>query len=178
MNFKIHITLLIIIINLIGCSSKKIDNNKLDQSLSGNCLYYNDIYSNRKVYITEYSNSSVLIGDNLFTIKIVRDKYSNDSKPYNFKTENWWENNSPSTILIYKNSNCELVYFKKYEGVKISFSKISGTISDKGNLYMNLLSSGGGSGYTSWISKIDVFNDRIRIQQLFDSNELSVILFN
>ena len=170
--------LLFICFILNNCTSST--NKNLENKISNNkiCDLENDVYSEKATYITDFICSNVFIDNRFFTIKIVRDKFLNDSIPYKFEVENWWENESPSTLLIYDNSTCELVYSKKFEDVKLTLSKVNGEFSKEGNLYLHLISCGGGSGFTTWINRIDIYNGRIRLEQLFDSNELSVILFN
>lgn len=163
---------------LNNCSSNSENNFKNESRYNKTCSFNNDVYSEKASYVIEFISSKVLIDNRSFTIKIVRDKFLNDSIPYDFNVENWWENESPSTLLIYDNSTCELVYSKKFDGVKLTLSKINGDFSKKGNLYLHLISSGGGSGFTTWINRIDIYNGKIRVEQIFDSNELSVILFN
>lgn len=167
-----------LILSIISCTSKGDGKTNKEGLVSSSCSFQTDIYSDKKLYKQEFLDEKVKIGEGLFTIKVVRDKFNKDSIPYNFKTENWWENESPSTLLIYDNSSCELIFSKKFDGVKVTLSKLKGKLSKDGNLYLHLISSGGGSGYISWLNIIEIINHRIQIQPIFDSNELSVILFD
>lgn len=178
MTYRTFFTLIILIIFLNSCVRKSNEKGSEFSSNSIQCKIKSDIYSDSKLYKLEFQNSKVKIAEGLFTIKLVRDKFSKDSIPYTFNTENWWENESPSTMLIYDNSTCELIFSKKFDGVKLTFSKLNGKLNEKGNLYLSLVSSGGGSGYISWLNKIEIINNRIQIQPIFDSNEMSVILFD
>jgi hypothetical protein len=141
----------------------------------------NDTYSNTKLYKLDTVYNNVKINNFICTIKIVKEKFDENQNRYKEESEeNWWLNEAPTLIVIYDNSNNKIIYNKKFEevGTKVTISKQSDDFSKNGNLYLHLISSGGGSGFTAWTYRFISNNNKIELQELFESNELTSIFFN
>jgi hypothetical protein len=146
---------------------------------SKNCNNLKDIYSDSALYQVDSIFQNVLIEGKECTIKILRDKSEKINDENNSKSDDdWWLNVSPTYLVIYDNSNCNILLEKKYETLKLTLSKLSGDMSKEGNLYLHLISYGGGSGYTSWINKFEFNNNKLYLKELFETNELSSLVFN
>ena len=82
-------------------------------------------------------------------------------------------NESTTTIRIVDNSNQDTLYRKTYDFNELGELTKSGA----NNYYITLLNSGGGSGYSGCLFKINC-NPKIALQPIFNFDELSFWEFN
>lgn len=157
--------LLFVILSSSSCSSQ-------------NTCTIESYYLNSDIFNTDTTYSNVLIDGKSFTIKVLSDKLDVHLEKIDF-SENKFENSSPKTIVINDESN-KIVYAKKFDVLitTVSFNKQSGNLSKEGKLYFHWMSSAGGSGFSSNTSLVSLEDGKVVLTEIFNSGELSYVLFN
>lgn len=153
------------------------------------------LYTNSPLYKIDSTIRNVLIGNDLFTILVLRDKFDEHNKKFidgtDTASEGYSIEQSPITLMILRNDN-KVVYKKKltiyhvttdpddYPFIIYRFFKGQNQDLDKsGKLYFLLNTSYGGSGSTSNYYSIDLNENKITMSQIFKSTaELDYIVYN
>lgn len=149
------------------------------QSTTDKCSISNDHYSNTKLFKVDTVYTNVDMGNINCTVKIVKERLNENLEEYpDVSEDEWWEDGAPKLLIVYDNSNCRMIFRKKIEGMKVVLFKKESDLSKQGNLYVHLISSGGGSGFTAWTNRFILENGKLELQQLFQTGELTNIYFN
>jgi hypothetical protein len=151
----------------------------VDSSCSSQNTYtIEDYYLNSDFFNIDTTYNNVLIDGKSFKVNVLSDKLNEHLEKIKF-SEDEFENSSPKTIVIYNEAN-KLVYAKKMDTpiTRISLTKQSGSVSKEGKLYLNWMSSGGGSGFSSSTNLVFLEQGKIKITNIFNSGEMDYILFN
>lgn len=143
------------------------------------CENIKDTYSNTQLYKVDTIYRNVNIEHTNCTIKIVSNKFDENGKKYEeVNKDEWWLNEAPTSIVIYNNENCKLVFHKKLEGVKVNILKQKNNFSKEGKIFLHVISSGGGSGFTAWIHQFIFVNGQLQLNEIMQTDELSSILMH
>jgi len=158
---------------LTSCNAQNSDNIK-------------DYYSDTAIFKIDTIINNVLIDNNQFSLKVLRDKFDEHLDKFLEEDEPSFEQ-SPMTVILTNNANGKIAYLKKfdfqpndYPYINYSFYKGQAQdLSDNGRLYFMLNKSYGGSGSQSIRYYIYFNENKIYFSELFSSSgELSYIVYN
>jgi hypothetical protein len=133
-------------------------------------------YMNDQLYKLEKVYNNVMIDGEEFTIKVVSDKFNEQSVPY--EDEEIVDMRAPKTLVFYNSKNDEFIGAQKFDGRSPTFSKVAGDIGANGKLYLFLLENSGGSGYSVEVNHIHLENGKVKFSKIGTYDEISRIYFN
>jgi hypothetical protein len=138
-------------------------------------------YLDTSFFKVDTSINNVLIGEEQFNIRILRDKFDEHLERYSEKESDFSPNGfgaSPVTIL-FTDKNNNIVYQEKFDNDYSYFGKgIGKKLNQAGRLYLYRLFSAGGSGYRLKNYFVFLQDGKLQIREMFETNELSYTVYN
>ena len=141
--------------------------------------------TNSKLYSTDTVLNNVEINGENFRIQVMRDKYDEHLLPY---TNDYGGNltiQSAITILITRESNNQLLYYKRFDYPPDDYPYINYVffkgqfqqLNEAGKLYLLFNKHHGGSGSQTERYLVNYMDNRINLYSLFASGELTSVLY-
>jgi hypothetical protein len=144
---------------------------------SQNICNLENYYLNDDLFKTVNTYSKITIDGKPFKAKIFRDKFDENLRKYD-EPESEFEDAAPKTLVLYSDETQRIVYVNKFYYSKISLAKLCGNLSKVGKMYLNCLSYGGGSGFSSNTNLVSFEEGKIVLTEVFNSSTLDFVLFN
>lgn len=164
-------------------ASQEIVNRKLTKridSLNSIRPKLEDYYLNLDYFSIDTSYENVQIEGKIFNIRILTERYDEYLELIKFDESDDFMNNRPRFILVLEKGSDKVLFVQKIDLpiTNITLFKPNNELNREGRLYLNYISSGGGSGYTGELFSLTFDNGKIKLIEIVQFGELDLFLFN